>query len=435
MMGQLRILRALGLATVLLPLACAERATAGPYSIDILINPYHAGFVDSWLFDINEQGQSTGYIIQNSGAGPVRNAVIYRDGNTQLLATTRSYDINNLGDVVGFDKDFNSHFVGAGGPAVPIEVPGNYASLFSGQGCLNDSGNVLIQAFPNDPIDMPPNAFSGLAIWNAGATQALSALDPLYPYVSPPDPQDFLSGPSSSSYTASVTRLNNSNQFAAGIHRSDFDPVDPLNDEDDVFTDVFTKACVYDGHGGYRLLETPTPGEEVRPIDIDEVGVVLGWAGSQLALWGPNGALQSVLPLPADPLSESGYGGSPSVQRNNLGQIVGVTVAGGVQLYDPVANAWSDVTPSINGLGTGTFNTIQGFNDRGQFVGLVKPPQGGGVFGYVVSPVPEPSSLTICVAGLVFAAAVRRRKVCDARRSAVWRRMRSGAAKNVSATH
>jgi hypothetical protein len=120
-------------------------------------------------------------------------------------------------------------------------------------------------------------------------------------------------------------------------------------------------------------------------------------------------------------LSESAYGGYPSVQRNYLGQIVGVTVAGGVQLYDPVANAWSDVTPSINGLGTGTFSTIQGFNDVGQFVGLVRPPQGGGVFGYVVSPVPEPSSLAICMAGLVFAAAVRRRNVCDARRSAVAR--------------
>ena len=74
-----------------------------------------------------------------------------------------------------------------------------------------------------------------------------------------------------------------------------------------------------------------------------------------------------------------------------------MTTGGGVELYDPTTNAWTDITPSIAGLGTGTFSTIQGFNDTGQFVGLVQPPQGGGVFGYVVSPVPEPSSLLLAI--------------------------------------
>ena len=106
MTGQLRILHALGLATALLPLACAERATAGPYSIDILINPYHPGFVDSWLFDINNQGQASGYIITQPGPF-ARKAILYHDGDAQVLGsgpgTIRA--INELGDAVG---DFNS---------------------------------------------------------------------------------------------------------------------------------------------------------------------------------------------------------------------------------------------------------------------------------------------------------------------------------------
>lgn len=123
---------------------------------------------------------------------------------------------------------------------------------------------------------------------------------------------------------------------------------------------------------------------------------MFGWAGNQLALWGTDEEVQSILPLPADPLSQSGYGGYPTVQRNNLGQAVGVTIAGDVQLYDPDANAWTGLTAAIVGLGTGTFGKIQGFNDHGQFIGLVRPPAGGGVLGYVASSILEPTSLAAC---------------------------------------
>ena len=388
-------------------------AIAGPHSIDILINPYHAGFVDSWLFDINNDGTSAGYIIDSTSSG-ARKAVIYRAGMVQMLGsgpgTIRS--INNQGDAVG---DFASAptFIAADGAVTPIAVVGSFASLNVGGNFpgLNDSGNVLIAAFPDDPADAPPNAASDLAIWSLGGLNSLAGIDPLYPYINPPDPADFLSGPSSSSFTASITPINNANQFAAGVRRGDFDPMDPLNDEDDVFTDVFTQAYVFDGVGGYSLLASPVLGDEIRPVDIDEAGNVLGWMGGRLSLWGDDGELLPPIPLSSEPLSEAGYGGYPSVQRNNVGQIVALTVAGGVQLFDPATNAWSDLTPSINGLGTGTFSTIQGFNDAGQFVGLVRPPAGGGVYGYVVSPVPEPSTLAIGGVGILLAAAVRCRNV------------------------
>jgi hypothetical protein len=308
--------------------------------------------------------------------------------------------------------DVQPYFFGAGGPTVPIEVPGQFVSVYvagSNPGGLNDAGNALISTFPDDPNDIPPDGYSGLAIWNQSGAQALSALNPLYPYMNPPDPNDFNSGPSSSAGTVSVTHLNHANQFAASIHVFGFDPMDPANPDDDVFSETFTHAYVYDGQGGFRILEVPTPGEEVRPIDIDELGTVFGWAGGHLALWGPDGMLSSILPDPGTTLDDLGYGGFATAQRNNLGHVVALTLAGGALFYDPISNTWSDLNSSIDGLGTGTFSTIQGFNDLGQFVGLARPPLGGGVFGYVVSPVPEPAAATLFLIGFVVLGAVARR--------------------------
>lgn len=419
-----RFIRPYRVAIAILSIGSAAPAVAVERSIDYIINPYQVDVVDSWLFDINSIGRSTGYqVIHHAGGGFPQSAITYRAGDTQVVASGNSgssysltgFAINNFGDVVGNVDDL-PYFFSSGGVQTPIESPGSSASLFVAglvSGGVNDSGNVLISIFPNDPVDTPPAGFSGLALWSLGGASMLSALNPLYPYVNPPDPNDFNSGPSSSSGTSSVTHLNNANQFAAGIHRFDFDPVDPDNFDDDLFTESFTNAYIYDGLGNYYLLVAPTPDDELRPIDIDDDGTVFGWAGSSLALWGPDGSLQSVLPNPAIMLDDVGYNGFPTVQRNNLGQVVGVTVDGGVLCYDPTSNAWTDVTPTIDGLGTGTFSTIQGFNDRGQFVGLARPPQGGGVFGYVVSPVPEPSSLAIGIVGLWLTISLRMRVRVD----------------------
>ena len=135
------------------------------------------------------------------------------------------------------------------------------------------------------------------------------------------------------------------------------------------------------------------------------------------------GVLESILPDPGT-LYYQGAGllGYPTIQRNNLGQIVARTKTGGVLFYDPLTNAWTDITSTIDGLGTGTISTIQGFNDEGQFVGLVRPPAGGGSFGYVVSPVPEPSSVALLLAAgcLAFGtnASRRRRGVLPSKDSA-----------------
>src|SRR5690606_9898813 len=107
-----------------------------------------------------------------------------------------------------------------------------------------------------------------------------------------------------------------------------------------------------------------------------EAGTVLGWSGSELVLWGVDGAILATLPQPSTPVRNSGAFGYPTVQRNNLGEVVAIAdPTGGILFYDPNTNEWTDITASIRGLGTGVFDSIQEFNDRRQFVGLAVPPE------------------------------------------------------------
>jgi hypothetical protein len=147
-------------------------------------------------------------------------------------------------------------------------------------------------------------------------------------------------------------------------------------------------------------LQAPAPGVVIAPIGIDQSGSVFGWAGNQLGVWGLDGSLTSLLPDPGVGLRRSGFFGYPTAQRNDLGQVVAITAVGGIVLYDPGTSTWTDITPSIENLDGGIFSTIQDFNNRGQFVGLVTPPRRPGWYGYVVSPVPEPSSLALAMIGI-----------------------------------
>ncbi len=410
-----RLLSACSLALLAIA-ASGLTSEAQQYAIDIVHDPYHAGVRDSWFFDINNSGQVGGYIIPPAPAPNRRQAVIYQNGASQVVlpgetATVRA--INNQGDAIADTSAGTMAFVsGASGIVTPINIPGIGSTLGAGgfyNKPLNDLGNVLTVRYL-DPADMPPNAFSGLGIWNVSGYTPLTALDPLYPYVNPPDVNDFNSGPSSFTATVSNTGFNKLNQFAASTYDEGYDPHDPLDPDDDTSTEAYNHAYLYDGHGGFKFLEQRSPTEPIRPIEIDDAGTVLGWAGHDLALWDSTGALLSVLPAPAAGLLEFGYGGEPSVQRNSAGQIVAISrLKDGILLYDPTSNTWADVTPSIGGLPAGSrFDSIQGFNDLGAFVGLVAPPGLLGTYGFVASPVPEPATWALCSFGL-FVGALRRR--------------------------
>ncbi|HEX3601558.1 MAG TPA: PEP-CTERM sorting domain-containing protein [Lacipirellulaceae bacterium] len=410
-----RFLSVCGLA--ILTIATSGSASAAQqYAIDIVHDPFHPGVRDSWFFDVNNSGQVGGYIIPPAPAPNRRQAVIYQNGAAQVVlpgetATVRA--INNQGDAVADTSAGNVVFVsGASGTVTPINIPGIGTTLGAGafyNKPLNDLGNVLTVRSV-DPADAPPNVFSGLGIWNVSGYTALTALDPLYPYVNPPDVNDFNSGPSSFTATVSNTGLNKLNQFAASTYDEGYDPKDPLDPDDDTSTEVYNHAYLYDGHGGYKFLAQRSPTEPIRPIEIDDAGTVLGWTGHDLALWSSTGALLSVLPAPAAGLLEFGYGGGPSVQRNSAGEIVAITqLKDGILLYDPTSNTWTDVTPSIGGLPAGSrFDSIQGFNDHGEFVGLVAPPGLLGTYGFVASPVPEPGTCMLSVIGLAAVGGCRR---------------------------
>jgi hypothetical protein len=243
---------------------------------------------------------------------------------------------------------------------------------------LNDAGMVHVYGYT---VALPTVA-ERHGLWNRQGARILSCLDLLYPQILPPDPNDFNSGPSSFSYSQSDTNLNNARQFAAAVWRFDYDPVDPNNPDDDISSDQFVLAYVFDGKDGYSLLQPQTSGDVIEVLGIDNNGVVFGWTGGRLALWNPDGSLKSILPDPPSPLLGRGPFGARTAQRNELGQVVAITAAG-VALYDPALAVW---TPII-GRDAGDFFTIQDFNDRGQFVGTVTPPLNhGGWFGYVATP-------------------------------------------------
>ena len=381
------------------------------YAIDYLISPYKPGVVDSWLFGINNKGQSTGYTFQKDSSGVyVKTNVIYRNGDVKTLATTNGYfssnvglAINDRGDVVGNYQN-NPTFFSASGGQTTIDIP-NFYVIARG---INNSGNVLIDEYPNDPTDVSER----FGLWNTSSYRALSELDALFPNTPPPDPNDFNSGISSSANAYGITNLGPGNQFAAGVRLFTYDPHGPNDPDDDTYVDEFVHAFVYDGQGGYKFLNPQTAGDNISPININSDGSVFGWEGDRLGIWGADGSLSSILPTFAGGINLNGYGGYSSVRRNNLGQVVAVTNAGGVALYNPTLGSWSDITSTISGLGTGTFSTIQDFNDVGQFVGLVRPPGGGGVFGYVVSTVPEPGAIALLSTGALSGGMIwlRRRK-------------------------
>jgi hypothetical protein len=377
------------------------------YTIDYVITPYNASVLDSWFFGINDRGEATGYVVTRDAEGnEVQSPVIYRNGEMRLLASGNSGNllyrntglaINNRGDVVATPDQVLGPpiFFAAEGEPATIVMPGVRSTTVRG---LNDSGTVLVSG--GRPAGAP-TVSARFGLWSTSGLQILSVLDPLHPRVPPPAP----GGPSSSASPQAVTGLNNANQFAAGVRQFISDPGDPDNPDDDVFTDRFLYAYVFNGQNQFSLLQAPAPGEEIVPIGIDQGGTVFGWAGERLALWGLDGSLTSLLPDPGVTLRREGFFGYPTAQRNDRGQVVAVTQAQGVVLFDPDTSAWTDITSSISGLGTGTFSTIQGFNNQGQFVGLAHPPGRSGVYAYVATPqqtaVPEPATCALLASGLL----------------------------------
>jgi hypothetical protein len=394
-------------AITLLALAAPQTTARAQYAIDYVIQPYKPGIWDSLLFGINNHGQSTGYVTTGTldRLDPnlnnfVQNIAIYRAGDIQVLETgsmirglenfeTTGLAINDRGDVAGTVDPLNNFdtlpvFFAAGGKQIPIVTPGEDTFTVMG---LNDTPKVLTLGVPSGSTTLSER----YGLWNPKGFRPLAVLDPLYPALFPPDPNDFNSGPSLSTFDQGVTNLNNADQFAAGVREFFFDPMDPNNPDDDVFTDTFLYAYVFNGRNGYSLLQPLMPGDVIMPVEIDNKGVVFGWTGNHLALWNLDGTLKFVFPDPGTGLLNNGEFGRPTVQRNERGQVVAITPDGGVVRYSPKSGVWTNITASIQGLGPGPFFSIRGFNDRGQFVGefFLMPPQTFGFWGFVVSPTPD----------------------------------------------
>jgi probable HAF family extracellular repeat protein len=163
---------------------------------------------------------------------------------------------------------------------------------------------------------------------------------------------------------------------------------------------------VPDGSGGYAIetLARPTSGTTFsNSFGINDLGQIVGSftdGQSQAVLWNPDGTVE-LLGLP------SGASGTSARDINNSGLIVGDVVAGAGnyaflhrdgQLHDlnDLISGPSDFLRLTNALG---------INDRGQVVGYGVL-AGGGIRGFVLTVVPEPSSVLLAVIGLGIAGVV-----------------------------
>jgi len=391
-------MRLLALCTVALTALAAPQTRAhAQYSIDYVIKPYKPDILDSWFFGINNRGEATGYVAYRDGQGAfLQSPVIYRGGDYKLLAVgpggyylgNTGFAINDRGEVVA-TVNSQPTFFDPRGRQVPMVTPGymiDTSSSTPGLQGINDAGTVLVGGYTPLGLNEEFTVSERHGLWNQKGFRILSELDPLYPIYFPFN-LDLSRVAWYFTYTSGFTGLNSDNQFAASITRLGFDPMDLDNPNDDVYTEDFYLAYVYDGKHGYSLLRPLAAGDAITPLSIDKKGEVFGWTGGRLAIWRPDGSLKLVLPVPEAGLYRYGIFGTTSAQRNEHGTVLALSSTGGVLRYSPKKGGWTDITSSINGLGTGRVYSIQGLNDHGQFVGLATPPLNfNGWFGYVISP-------------------------------------------------
>ncbi len=170
------------------------------------------------------------------------------------------------------------------------------------------------------------------------------------------------------------------------------------------------RAVLWTPAGTVQNLGVPSGATTSTAYGINELEQVVGWSNNGHAfLWSTSSGFQDLGVL-------AGYSQSYAYAINDHGYIVGVNALTGhpfvPSLWTP-ADGWLDLSSLLDSSGSGwTLSSVQGINNAGQIVGYGDNPSGE-TRAFVLTPVPEPSTLVLAACGavglLLFARRHRRR--------------------------
>ncbi len=151
---------------------------------------------------------------------------------------------------------------------------------------------------------------------------------------------------------------------------------------------------VPDGLGGYVIEELGGPAGSTfsNSFDINDVGTIVGNANdgqSRAVIWHIDGTFETI-DIPLGDFSTSARG------INNEGIVVGdVVSSAGNYAFIYVDGMLIDLNTLIDGPSDFVrLTNVRGINDRGQIVGFGEL-ESGGIRGFTLTPIPEPSSLLL----------------------------------------
>lgn len=341
-------------SAIVVALAFTSLATAQYNVTDLGV---FSGGSQSYAYDINESGEVVGFSTSSDGA---RGFIWDSINGMRNLGALRN-------DPSSFALGINDGSAVAGYSGSGLMRTGFDWTLPTG---LHDLGT-----YGDDEISL------GIDINNTGQVVGVSGFDG-------GAKRAFLYDPSSG--MSDLGSLNGVGTFARGINSSSLV----------VGHTTETAPIGFIWNGSMAALPNLTGGNSSTAYAINDPGTAVGWAtdaqGERHAVvWQAGG----VLPQRIDGTLANWFG-SEALGVNTQGQIVGfgtVDFAEEALYYDPTTGAQSLSDLFGQSASNWSFKRAQGINDSGQIVGYGYID--GEVHGFIASPVPEPASGLVFLAG------------------------------------
>lgn len=311
---------------------------------------------------INDSGQIVGFTRTPKG---IEQPVLWDSGNTILLpvlgpAGGVASAINDLGEIAGYTTLPNGTFVATkwvGGQALPLSAIGGQGSVAN---AINNAGDVAGYSYTGNGTDYHAT------VWSNGKLQDVD----------------------SDQLNLSEIHAMNGPGLAVGS----------------LSTRAGQVQAVYWQNGQEIVL--PSLGGNSYVMAINDSGQMAGFASSYAVVW-KDGVLSTLGTL-------AGYQTYLVGGINIQGQVVGEAFVGNnthaLSWTNGQAIDLNDLLPSQVAKEGWVLNTATGINRAGQIIGLATNALTGVSQGYVLSPVPEPSTWALMALGCAGVGLTSRRR-------------------------